>query len=331
MTEFLSQTEYLVDSLPELWFGLVVVSLGGYLLLDGFDFGLGILYADATEKEKRTMLAAFGPVWKANEVWLVLFGTVLFAAFPAVYANLLSRHYLLVFAILLALSLRGLGSKLREERDDEAWTRFWDACFVAGSTLSPFLLGAFVASWVLGTTTAFAPGPVAVGLTVVALCVVLGAAFLGLKTEGSLRETVSRRGRMATGVYVVVLLATVAVLYGFHPELRPKIAAMSTLLVVAVTAASAATFVFASARARYRLAVAGAGGVAAAFVAYVAYLLYPSVDPAAGLSIADAVVSPLPLNLASIFAVTFLPVIAIYFTVLYSVFSGPANPEESYG
>ncbi len=104
MTEIFSDSAYMIESLPEVWFGLVVFALGVYLLLDGFDFGLGILFAEADESDREVLLAAFGPLWKANEVWLVLFGTVLFAGFPAVYANILSRHYLLVFAILFALS-----------------------------------------------------------------------------------------------------------------------------------------------------------------------------------------------------------------------------------
>ena len=330
MTSLLSDTEYVVDSLPELWFGLVIVSLGGYLLLDGFDFGLGMLYADAEEDERQTMLAAFGPIWKANEVWLVLFGTVLFAAFPRVYANLLSRHYLLVFAIVLTLALRGLGSKLRDEREDETWVRFWDACFVAGSALSPLLLGALVGSWVLGEPSALAAGPIVVGLTVVALCVVLGAAFLGMKTEGELRDHVLERGRVAVGVYVVLFVLTAAALYALYPEFRAAVVSAPTLLVVVVTLASAATFLYASLQERYRLVVGGAAGIAGALVAFVAYLLYPSVDPATSLTISKAVVSPLPLNLASIFAVTFLPIILGYFFVLFSVFSGPADPAEGY-
>ncbi|WIV65671.1 cytochrome d ubiquinol oxidase subunit II [Natrialbaceae archaeon AArc-T1-2] len=331
MTDLLSDSEYIVDVLPELWFGLVIFALGGYLLLDGFDFGLGILYADADDEERETMLAAFGPLWKANEVWLVLFGTVLFAAFPRVYANLLSRHYLLAFAIVFALSIRGLGSKLREEKDDETWVRFWDACFVAGSAFSPLLLGMFAASWVLGEPSALAPAPIVVGLTLVALSVVLGAAFLGVKTEGQLRETAARRGRIATGVYLALFVLTAAALYTLYPDLRPVVASAPTLLVVAVTVAAAAAFVYASLWERYRLAVGSAGLVAAAFVAFIAYLLYPSVDPAAELTIADAVVSPLALNVTSIFAAIFIPLILGYFVTLYSVFSGPPRESDHYG
>lgn len=330
MTSVLSDSEYLLESLPELWFGLVIVALGGYLLLDGFDFGLGILFAEADEREREIMLTAFGPLWKANEVWLVLFGTVLFAGFPAVYANILSRHYLLVFAILLALSLRGLGSKLREERDDYAWVRFWDTCFVVGSAVSPFLLGVFVASWVLGESSALAIAPLVVGLTVVSLTVVLGGTFLGVKTRGDLRGRVTRRGQLATVVYVALFVLTAIVLFGRYPDLQPVLLSGSTAAIVVATLAFATVTVVATARERYHAAVLGAAGLAAAFVVFVASLLYPHVDPAAGLTITDAVVSPLALNMTAIMAAIFLPIIGGYFLFLYSLFRGPATPDGGY-
>ncbi|MFP8890332.1 cytochrome d ubiquinol oxidase subunit II [Natrialbaceae archaeon A-CW2] len=330
MTDMFSDTAYILDSLPELWFGLVVFSLGVYILLDGFDFGLGILYAEADESERVLMLAAFGPLWKANEVWLVLFGTVLFASFPAVYANILSRHYLLVFAIIFALSLRGLGSKLREERDDELWVTFWDGCFVAGSAFSPFLLGMFVASWILGEQSALAAGPMVVGLTVVALTVVLGSAFLGVKTRETLRDRVVKRGQLATGAYVLLFVTTAIVLFSQYPDIRADLLSKSTAMIVLVTLFFAIANIVTTLRERYHGSFLAASGLAATLVVFIATLLYPWIDPAAGLMINDAIVSPLPLNITSIFAVIFIPIIIGYFVFLYSLFSGPATSDQHY-
>ncbi|MDQ2048868.1 cytochrome d ubiquinol oxidase subunit II [Natronolimnohabitans sp. A-GB9] len=330
MTSVLSDSAYMLESLPELWFGLVVFALGVYLLLDGFDFGLGILFAEADDSERELMLAAFGPLWKANEVWLVLFGTVLFAGFPAVYANILGRYYLLVFAILFTMSLRGLGSKLREERDDEQWVRFWDACFIVGSTLSPYLLGVFVASWILGEPSALAIGPLVVGFTVVALTVVLGGAFLGVKTRGELRTRVVQRGQLATGAYVLLFVVTAAVVYSQYPELRSVLLSGSTVALVVATLVFAVGNVVAASRERYHASVLSASGLAAALVVFLATLLYPSIDPAAGLTIADAVVSPLALNMTTIFAAIFVPIIVGYFLFLYSLFSGPVTADQQY-
>jgi len=125
-----------------------------FLFLDGFDFGVGALFAtreDADEREQ--LLSAIGPFWDGNEVWLVVFGGAMFAAFPAVYANLFSRHYLLMFAILGALIVRGLAPEMYEQRHDAAWQRWWGRAFVAGSPTAPFFLGMFTANWLLGVTT----------------------------------------------------------------------------------------------------------------------------------------------------------------------------------
>ncbi|OYR84280.1 cytochrome D oxidase subunit II, partial [Halorubrum ezzemoulense] len=95
MTELVLLVDaYLVDALPEIWFGAVMFALAMYIILDGFDFGIGMLYATRNnEHEKETFLTAFGPVWDANEVWVVAFGTMLLAAFPPVYSRVLADHY----------------------------------------------------------------------------------------------------------------------------------------------------------------------------------------------------------------------------------------------
>ena len=327
---FVSSSEYLVSWLPELWFGLLVLALGGYLLLDGFDFGIGVLFAEADDHDREYLLAAFGPVWKANEVWLVFFGTVLFAGFPAVYANLFSRHYVLAFLILGALILRGLGVKLREERDDEQWVQFWDRCFVAGSVAGPVLLGMFVGSWMLGTETAFELGPIAVGLTVLTLTVVLGAAFFASKVDGELQAWAFQRGQLATLVYVGLFVVTAGATYVLYPEFQSTLLSVPTLAIVLVTVVGALGYVWAVRAERARLMFVAGAAMAVALVALVAHMLYPAADPATNLAIRDAIVSPLPLNIASLVAAVFVPIIAVYFVFLYSVFRGPAQPSEGY-
>ncbi|MFB6135390.1 MAG: cytochrome d ubiquinol oxidase subunit II, partial [Halobacteriaceae archaeon] len=148
--------------LADLWFGLLFFVFATFLFLDGFDFGVGALFATRDdEAEREQLLAAIGPFWDGNEVWLVVFGGAMFAAFPEVYANLFSRHYLLMFAILGALILRGLAPEMYEQRHDDAWRTWWGRAFVAGSVAAPFLLGLFAANWLLGATaTVTLPGVV---------------------------------------------------------------------------------------------------------------------------------------------------------------------------
>ncbi|WP_132059044.1 cytochrome d ubiquinol oxidase subunit II [Halorussus amylolyticus] len=311
-------------ALADLWFGIVLAFLAAFLFLDGFDFGVGAIFAlrtDATEREQ--LLAAIGPFWDGNEVWLVVFGGGLFAAFPPVYAGLFSRHYLLLFGVLGALILRGLAPEFYEQREDERWHRWWGRAFVAGSVGAPFLLGVFTANWVLGVS-GIAPASVVVGLAVVALTVVSGAAFLGVKTRGSFREETTAYGPRAAVAYlalVVVALALAAPRLAFGP---------TTLFLVALSVALAGGYVLALRRGRYHLALATAGGLTAGLVALVGAWLYPLADPATGLTVADAAVGSPSIELLTGASVLLLPLVATYFVMLYSVFRGPIEPGETY-
>ncbi|MEF8780222.1 MAG: cytochrome d ubiquinol oxidase subunit II [Haloferacaceae archaeon] len=315
---------YLVPWLPEFWFGVVAFTLAAYVLLDGFDFGIGILYPlSRNEHERETLLSVFGPVWDANEVWLVAFGTVLLGAFPPVYARLLSDNYLLAIAIVLALLFRGVSAELREQRDDEDWKRIWDLSFVAGSVLSPFLIGMLVGSWLFASGAASLPS-LLVGVLVVALSATLGSAYLGLKTRGDLRERFARHGRNAAVVYLGAVVVGLAVLLAIDAgNLRSAAFTASVLApVLATVAFGIATPVFAQRRA-FRAWFVAAAGLAASLAGLVAALLYPTIYPLANLTVREAVVSPIPLNLLTVLGVPALLMVLAYFTYLYRVFQGP--------
>ena len=317
--------------LPDLWFGLVFFIFATFLFLDGFDFGVGALFATRDDPhEREQFLAAIGPFWDGNEVWLVVFGGALFAAFPPVYANLFSRHYLLMFAILGSLLLRGLAPEMYEQRHDDGWQRWWGRAFVAGSLATPFFLGMFTANWLLGSTALVTLPGVLVGLTVVALTVVDGVAFLRLKTRGDLRADLQADGYRALAAYLLLVVATLAGVYAVAPGLRATMRSPFVLGLVGLTLAFAAGYALATRDDRYYLAFVAAAGLVFALVAVVATLLYPSVDPATGLTVEAAIVPTLSLNLMSIGAALLLPLVFVYFVVLYSAFSGPIEAGESY-
>ncbi|AZH25649.1 cytochrome d ubiquinol oxidase subunit II [Haloplanus aerogenes] len=317
--------------LPDLWFGLLFFIFGTFLFLDGFDFGVGALFATRDDDaEREQLLAAIGPFWDGNEVWLVVFGGALFAAFPSVYANLFSRHYLLMFAILGALILRGLAPEMYEQRHDERWQRWWGRAFVAGSLATPFFLGMFTANWLLGSTTLVTLPGVLVGLTVVALTVVDGVAFLRLKTRGDLRADLQSDGYRALAAYLVLVVLTLAGLYALAPGLQPVMRSPLVLGLVGLTLVFAAGYALATHADRYYAAFAAVAGLVFALVGVVARLLYPAIDPATGLTVETAVVPTLSLNLMSIGAALLLPLVFVYFIVLYSAFSGPIEAGEAY-
>lgn len=325
-------TELLVGlPLAELWFVLVFFTLGMFLFLDGFDFGVGVLFATRDEHEREQLLASIGPFWDGNEVWLVVFGGTLFAAFPAVYANLFSRYYLLLFAILAALGLRGLAPEMYEERSDDRWRQLWGYSFIVGSTTTPFLLGLFVMNWLLGASTLITPLGLICGLAVLMLTIVSGGAFLGLKTRGSLRAEMGAYGMRAAGGYLGLILITLGSVYATEPTLRTAVRSPLVGILILVTGILTVGYIVATGTQRYYLAFAAAGGLVFALVGLLARLMFPLVDPAVGLTVREAIVSTLSLNLMTIMASVLLPLVIVYFVILYAAFSGPVESGESYG
>jgi cytochrome d ubiquinol oxidase subunit II len=136
-------------TLPLFWVAALAVTILLYVLLDGFDLGVGILFGiNRDEMERRSMLDAISPVWDGNETWLVLAGATLFGAFPLVYAVLMSAFYLPLIAMLAALILRGVAFEFRYKTQRMRWV--WDAGFAGGSLVATFMQGLMVGALVEG-------------------------------------------------------------------------------------------------------------------------------------------------------------------------------------
>ncbi len=184
--------------LNTIWFALVGLLFTGYVILDGFDLGVGVLHlmAARTDTERRVFLNAIGPVWDGNEVWLVTGGGALFAAFPAVYATVFSGFYLAFMALLCALIFRAVAIEFRSKHPSPRWRRFWDFSFAGGSLFSSLLIGIAMGNIAWGVPIdargEFAgrfigllhPYALLMGVTTVALFAMHGAIYLVLKTEG---------------------------------------------------------------------------------------------------------------------------------------------------
>ena len=122
------------------WFVIVSGMLAAYAVLDGFDFGVGAIHriVARTDEERRTVLAAIGPIWDGNEVWLIAAGGVLFMAFPSVYATAFSGFYMALMVVLWLLILRGVAIELRSHQDHPLWREFWDTVFCSRRRFSPW-------------------------------------------------------------------------------------------------------------------------------------------------------------------------------------------------
>lgn len=188
-----------------LWFILVGILFTGYVMLDGFDLGVGMLHLfTKTDEHRRFMLNAIGPVWDGNEVWLVTGGGALFGAFPEVYATAFSAFYMPFTLLLVALIFRGVAIEFRSKMPSPLWRNFWDWSFSLGSFGSSFLIGVAMANilWGLpldehhnytGTFMDFIHGyGVWGGLLSVALLMMHGSLYTVLKTEGALQAQARR-------------------------------------------------------------------------------------------------------------------------------------------
>ncbi|MCP4581057.1 MAG: cytochrome d ubiquinol oxidase subunit II [candidate division Zixibacteria bacterium] len=209
--------------LNTIWFILFSVLIIGYAILDGFDFGVGVLHLFATNNdERRIHMNAIGPVWDGNEVWLLTAGGALFAVFPIVYATVFSGFYIPMMLILAALIFRAVSLEFRSKIDSSGWLSFWDWSFGLGSLLPSLLFGVaagnilrgipldenglFVGSF-LGLLN---PYSILVGVLSLVMFILHGALYMTLKTEGELRD---RMSRWASGFWialvVVYLLTTI--------------------------------------------------------------------------------------------------------------------------
>jgi cytochrome bd ubiquinol oxidase subunit II len=186
------------------WFLLLGALLAGYAVLDGFDLGVGILHLLApSDHDRRLFLNAIGPIWDGNEVWLVVFGGALFAAFPEAYATIFSGFYLAMIALLFALIFRAVSIEFRSKMHSAGWRKAWDAGFFGASLLASLIFGIAVGNSMLGIpldaggvftgsfTSLLHPYALLSGLVVAAMFAMHGAIYLYLKLpDGEARERV---------------------------------------------------------------------------------------------------------------------------------------------
>jgi cytochrome d ubiquinol oxidase subunit II len=207
------------DFVP-VWTCILGIGVFFYVLLDGFDLGVGILYGQAPDRDSRNlMMNAVAPVWDGNETWLVLGGLGLLAAFPLAYVIIIPAVYFPIAIMLLALIFRGVAFEFRYR--DSPHRTFWDHGFAYGSTIATFAQGIVLGAFIQGfqtdgraftgnTLDCFTPFSLATGVCLVFGYALLGAGWLVLKTEGALQAWARRRGRFALGgVCVAVLVVSV--------------------------------------------------------------------------------------------------------------------------
>jgi cytochrome bd ubiquinol oxidase subunit II len=319
-------------TLNDLWFLLIAVLWTGYFVLEGFDFGVGVLLPVLGRDEGRrgAMLAAIGPVWDGNEVWLLVAGGATFAAFPEWYAALFSGFYLPLLLILVALILRGVALEYRGKGDTARWRRRWDVAIVAGSAVPALLWGVAFGNIVRGVKLSadhlyvgsffdlLNPYALLGGVTTLLLFTTHGAVFLALKTDGPVRADAARLTRR-TGPLTVLAAAGFLLWTQLHRgTVASGIAAL--LAAVALLAALLANRAGREGWAFLATAVTIAAATAALFLSLYPAVLPSTVDSTFSLTVTNASSTPYTLKVMSWVAVAFTPIVLLYQGWTYWVF-----------
>ena len=321
-----------MEFLPTLWFILIAVLWIGYLVLDGFDLGVGMLMTGwaKNESQRRVLLNSIGPVWDGNEVWLVTAAGATFAAFPHWYASMFAGLYIPLTLALVALILRAVSIEYRGKAQSQTTRNLWTWAMAGGSFVAAFAIGAMLAL----TTTGLpldefgdrVGGPfvwlngwaILGGLAVVGISLAQGWAFLSLKTLGAPREAGNRQLRRYLPIYLLP-----AALWAVLVVLRyPKVMSW-TMLAVAVFGLVLAWGC--SARRKEGLTFTGmvifiVFGVGAIFTSLYPNVLPSTIDEAYNLTVTSSSSSEYTLSIMAVVTAIFLPLVLAYSAWSYWMF-----------
>jgi cytochrome bd ubiquinol oxidase subunit II len=328
--------------LQALWFILIAVLWLGYFVLEGFDFGVGMLLRKLghTNSDRRAIIHSIGPVWDGNEVWLITAGGATFAAFPGWYSTLFSGFYIALFLILVALIVRGVSFEFWGKSDDPRWRSGWEWATVVSSFVAALLWGVAWANIVRGVPidahqeftgdlfTLLNPYALLGGVTTVLLFLAHGAIYLNLRTGGDLPERARAVARWASPAAAVAGIAFVAWTVIDVADGDGVVIALGVVTAGLLIAAASSELVR---RPGWAFGLS-AGAVIALFTTLFVQL-FPQVMPSStraafDLTIANTSSSSYTLTVMTVVAVILVPVVVTYQAWTYWVFRKRVSPEE---
>ncbi len=329
--------------LPFIWAGIIAFAVLTYVILDGFDLGVGILFPSGkSEQDRDVMMNSIAPVWDGNETWLVLGGGGLFAVFPLAYAVVMPALYMPITIMLLALIFRGVAFEYRWRT--ERWKWVWDRAFFGGSLVAAFMQGISLGALVQGIKVVdrayaggwwdwLSPFSIITGVAVVVGYALLGATWLILKTEGQLQYNMRRIAR-PTGIALLGFIGLASIL---TPLQDPIYAQRWFNLPGSIFSVIVPTLVIAAAVALWhglRTEKDAMPFVATLSLFVLCYIgigisFYPNIVPPS-LSIWEAAAPDKSLAFALVGTVVLVPIILIYTAYAYWVFRGKIDPNEGY-
>ena len=324
-------------TLNTLWFIFIAVLYTGFFVLEGFDFGVGLLlpFMGKTDLERRTIINTIGPHWDGNEVWLITAGGATFAAFPSWYATLFSGFYLPLFLILIGLIIRGVAFEFRGKDDHPRWHQLWDWCIFTGSLLptilfpiafSNLLRGVPIDShmiYVGGFFNLLNPYALLASLAMILLFLLHGASFLANKTTGELEARAKEQVRNLW-LLVVLMLAIFLVTSFIITDVRQRLSILNILppVLAVLSILVAGYFLRKGQFGRVFLMTC----LTVTFIVLTIFaFLYPrvmvsSLNPNWSLTIQNAASSAPTLRLMTIVTLIFLPIVLLYQAWTYWIF-----------
>ena len=311
--------------LDNIWFIIVALFWVGFFVLEGFDFGVGMLHSfvGKSDVERRIAVNTIGPIWDGNEVWLIVAGAAIFAAFPSWYATMFSTFYLALVVVIVALILRGMSFEFHRKIDDPRWRTAWRWSLTIGSALIPLLLGTALGDLLHGLpidsdhnyTGSFfgllVPFGLFTGLTLMLLCLFLGATYLSLKTDGDLHDRVSGlSGRLGWLAAVVTFgwltWSHLGLSVGFVPSPIDALALIAVVAAAWLAESRAEGWAFTAA------AVAIGSVVGSIFFDLFPRVMVSSTNSAYDLTVANSASPSYTLKVMTVVAVVFFPVVLGY-------------------
>ncbi len=311
--------------LNNIWFVIIAIFWVGFFVLEGFDFGVGMLHSfvGKNDVERRIVVNSIGPIWDGNEVWLIVGGAAIFAAFPSWYATMFSTFYLVLVVVLLALIVRGVSFEFHRKIDNPRWRTTWRWSLTLGSAFIPFLLGTALGDLLHGLpinsshnyTGSFfgllVPYGLYTGLTVTVLSLFLGAAYLTLKTEGALHARVARlSGRLgwvaAAITFGWLTWSHVGLGTGFVPNPIDALALIAIVGAAWLAESGSQGWAFAAA------ATAIGSVVGSIFFELFPRVMVSTTNAAYNLTVANSASPSYTLKVMTVVAVIFFPVVLLY-------------------
>jgi cytochrome bd ubiquinol oxidase subunit II len=330
-----------MSSVVPFWFIIIAILWTGFFILEGFDFGVGMLHdaVGTDDAGRRAAINTIGPLWDGNEVWLITAAAAMFAAFPGWYATMFSGMYLALVLLLAALIVRGVAFEYRGKRDAASWRRTWDVLLTVGSVLAPLLIGIALAGLLHGLPINSAqnytgsfwdllqPYALWTGVTLVLVCLLHGAMFLCLKTTGDMRQRswqVARRVAPVTAAFVVgfIIWTHVTASTAFFLNVIELLAVLAVLTAVWLVYEHREGFAFAA------TTVTIASCIIALFVDLYPNVMVSSTNKAYNLTVHNTASGGYSLKVMTVVVIILLPVVLAYQTWTYYVFRRRVSKSE---